>query len=46
MERFELVVDVEGFEIGGWAFGVSNGRGSTAVIEDCAEELVIALIEA
>src|SRR5208337_2425204 len=42
----ELVVDVEGFEIGGGALGVREGWASAAVIEDGAEELAITLVKA
>ena len=41
----ELVVDIKSFQIGGGLLGVDNRQVSTAVIEDSAEELIIALIE-
>ena len=42
----EFVIDVEGFEIGGRALADGEGRISAAVIEDGAEGLVVALVEA
>ena len=42
----ELVIDVEGFEIGGGTLGIGEGWISAAVVEDGAEELVVALVEA
>ncbi len=40
-KRLELVVDEEGFEIRRGMFGIGDGRVAAAVVEDCAEELVV-----
>ena len=42
----ELVIDIEGFEIGVGALADGEWRISAAVVEDCAEGLAIALVEA
>ena len=45
-KRLELVVDVEGFEVGGRALGIDEGRGAAAIVENGAKKLAIALVEA